>query len=499
MVADDEKSHVPTADQVARVFDGGTEGEDGEDGSGDEGQLEEIDSTDVGKMQAEVDAIAATMTSAQTSTSQTKTVEEAFAGFYVDTTPTPVATQPRPSVPTDRMEGVLGDDDEEIIVYVAPHPRISLSRTTTPAPVTESVQTITTTSILTGRELTESHTTETTSISTLPSVPETEVPSEEPSAHENTQELPAAPVAETQATEPASIAEPPSLDSISFSFEASRKRQIRKLFPVGGPRSLLQRSKKPRRRTPRHLGAFGAAVSEAQLQREGRARDPREAEQRRGDSDVNFGESSDDEVEEVSIGIGAIDMDADAEISVEAMKSFVKSMSAEGSRHITMDDIADGERLRAEDAEQRRQGSSRDSAADDIEDDDDGEEESEDESDEDMEAVIHAAERELIGEDIASEEEDDDEDEDEDEEEDEDEDEEVSSDDGHSPKAGFQARLARMRAGKYGQNKGKGKGRQVEESSDEDMEMNLAWADEDEDFIAEIQVCLSLDWKCAWG
>ena len=481
LAADDEESHVPTADQVTRVFDGGIEGEDGENGSGDEEQLEEIDFTDVGKMQAEEDAIAATMTHAQTQSQATK---ETFSGFYVDTTPTPVAARPAPSIAADRMEGALGDDDEEIIVYVAPHPRISLSRATTPAPVTEAVETLTTTSILTGRELTESQTTKTISKSTLPSVPEAEVLSEARWTHENTQELPM-PDAEPGATESAPSVNPPSLDAISFSFETSRKSQARKLFPVGGPRSLLQRSKKPRRRTPRHLGAFGAAVSEAQLQREGQARDPREAEQRRGDSDVNFGESSDDEIEEVSTGIGAMDLDADAEISVEAMKSFVKSMSAEGSRHITMDDIADEERMKAEDAEQRGR---RDGDVDDSEENEDVEDGSEDEakdpSDEEMEAVIHAAEQELIGEDSdegASDEDEDDDDED------------VSSDDGQSPRAGFQARLARMRVGQNGQKNAKGKGRQVEGSSDEDMEINVTWADEDEDFITEIQACWYLD------
>ena len=174
---------------------------------------------------------------------------------------------------------------------------------------------------------------------------------------------------------------------------------------MGGPRSLLQRSKKPRRRTPRHFGAFGAAVSEAQLQREGRLRDPREAEQRRGDSDVNFGESSDDEIEEVSTGMGAMDLDADAEISLEAMQSFVKSMSAEGSRHVTMDDIADGERMRAEDAEQRGQGSSRESDAGNSEEDDVQDASEEEEKDEETEAALDAAERELVGEDVGSEDE----------------------------------------------------------------------------------------------
>lgn len=455
----------------------------GEDGSEDEKQLAEIDSADVGKMQATVDAMAATRRGEQGVASETR-MEESFVGFYVDTRPAPVAARPTPPFATAQMEGALGDDDEEIIVYVAPHPRIGLSRATTPAPVTSAVEFITTTSILTGRELTERRTTANTAIATLPSVIETDLLSEEPSARENTQAVPASAM-EPQDTEAGTIPEPPSLDSISFSFESSsRKKQTRKLFPVGGPRSLLQRSKKPRRRMPRHLGAFGAAVSEAQLQREGRARDPREAEQRRGDSDVNFGESSDDEVEGISNGLGAMDLDADAETSVEAMKSFVKSMSAEGSRHITIDDIADEERMKVEDAEHQKRGSSEESEADDSGEGEDVEDESEEEDEDGSdEAVVHAAERELMGEDRESE----------DDGEEEDEEEYTSSDDGNSPKAGFQVRLAKMRARQSGRTDGKGKGRQVEESSDEDMDINVTWADDDEYYIAEIQVYSHLD------
>ncbi|TFY57471.1 hypothetical protein EVJ58_g6998 [Rhodofomes roseus] len=468
-VADDEKSHVPTADQVSRIFSGGRH-ESPDHASGEEGNLEEIDFADVGKLQAEVDAIAATMTSDETHTTasiEAKMTQETFTGFYVDTTPAPVAMRPTPFATTDRMEGVLGEDDE-IIVYVAPHPRVSLSRATTPAPVAQTVESITTTSILTGRQLFESHEANHPAARPLASVPEDPVPPEEPSVSENPQEAPATP----QTTE---LLEPPSFETISFSFESNtRKKQTRKLFPVGGPRSLLQRSKKARRRTPRRFGAFGALASEAQAQREGRERDPREAEQRRGDSDVNFGESSDDEVEELSNGVGAMDLDADADISVDAMKSFVKSMSAEGSRHVTVDDIRDGERMREEDDQEARHlgGSSIGS-----------DEERDEDEDSELEKALRAEARALIGEDAGygSEEGEETDDDDKDDE---------SSDEEDTPRAGFQARLARMRARENGRSKGKGKARQEYDSSDEDMEINVAWADKDEDFIAEIQEML---------
>ncbi|KZT63736.1 hypothetical protein DAEQUDRAFT_770335 [Daedalea quercina L-15889] len=478
-VAENEKSHVPTAEQVSRVFNGQAESD--HNLSGAEEEIKEIDFADLGKLQAEVDAIATTMAGEHTHTrvtTDTKVKEETFAGFFVDTTPAPVTARSAPTAMTDRMEGALGEDDE-IIVYVAPHPR--LSRAPTPATLAE---TITTTSILTGRELTNTQQINTSAVPALPSIPEASASpgTNIPPVPNDVDEAPAPTAVAPQISEPPSIPEPPSFESISFSFETSvRKKQTRRLFPVGGPRSLLPRSKKARRRRPRHLGAFGAAVSEAQARREGRERDPREAEQRRGDSDVNFGESSEDDagVEEVSNGVGAMDLDVDAGISLDAMKSFVKSMSAEGSRHVTMDDIADGERMRAEDAQEEGEDSSR--GSDEESEESDGEEEADedDEEDKELEETLDAEERALVGE--VSED---------DEEQEEDEDEDDSSDENDTPKTGFQARLARMRARDKGRNNGKGKARQMDDSSDEDMETNVAWADEDEDFIAEIEEML---------
>ncbi len=84
-------------------------------------------------------------------------------------------------------------------------------------------------------------------------------------------------------------------------------------------------------------------------------KNPRRAEQRRGDSDVNWGDSdSDDGVEQLSTGVG--DMEIDEGIDLAAMKKFVHSMSAEGSRHVTMDDVADMERMRQEDEEEPVRG-----------------------------------------------------------------------------------------------------------------------------------------------
>ncbi|KAG2127529.1 hypothetical protein DEU56DRAFT_530038 [Suillus clintonianus] len=47
-----------------------------------------------------------------------------------------------------------------------------------------------------------------------------------------------------------------------------------------------------------------------------------------------------------------VDLDPDLEPSLKAMKGFVQSMSAEGSRYRTMDDTEDEQRMRIEDEEE---------------------------------------------------------------------------------------------------------------------------------------------------
>ena len=69
---------MPTADRVTRVFGG-----DAEDDAEEE-ELEEIDFSEIGRLQAEVDAAAANIA---TSAQEEVSVEQEFTGFYVDTTP----------------------------------------------------------------------------------------------------------------------------------------------------------------------------------------------------------------------------------------------------------------------------------------------------------------------------------------------------------------------------------------------------------------------------
>lgn len=121
-------------------------------------------------------------------------------------------------------------------------------------------------------------------------------------------------------------------------------------------------------------------MDERRVRREGREVDPRKSEQRRGESDVDWGDDSDDdgEVRELGGGIGGMEIDdgevdrrevlagedggmqvdvgGEGEGDLQAMVAFVKGMGAEGSRHVTMDELEDEERMKREDAEEETRG-----------------------------------------------------------------------------------------------------------------------------------------------
>ncbi|KAI8992915.1 hypothetical protein BD414DRAFT_437389 [Trametes punicea] len=524
----DEKSHVPTADVVSRVFNPATEGLT--QLSGEEEELEEVDFAEIGRIQAEVDAAAA-IAGAATVTQVNVSHESTF---FVDTTPAPVTqnTGPR-QIAINRLEGALGEvaDDEDVIVYIAPHPRTNrasppgrdahtlvsglpptsiisgLASVSIDASTSQSVPAPPSPSVATSRQLPcddeRPQPSVTLELGTL--YPEESAPRQE------FEELGLAP-------DPGQLPPPPSFESMAFSFEkAAARKQARRLHPVGTPRSLLKRSRKARRKPLRGFGAYGAMHEEALLHDV----DPRRDEQRRGDSDINWGDSDeDDAVEELSAGVG--DMEIDENISLSAMKSFVHSMSTEGSKHVTMDDIADVERMREEDEEEQARGT--ESLEEEQENGDDAgenlavghveqsESESESESeDAEIEAIMHAEEAGLIGEsegggaesgaagklqhsgvDAAMQRADAEDDEGEDDEDDEEDEEgEESSEDEETPQRGFQTRLERLRS-----SAGKGKGRAIssysDDSSDEAMSVQMTWADEDEDFFDSIEVRPSL-------
>lgn len=452
-------------------------------------------------------------------------VEDKFTGFYIDTNPAPVV-----SAGFARNSGeALGDeDDEEVIVYVAPHPRVG----PVILPAEEPPAELPATSILTGLAPTISSryeredAPETTTGLPAPAdaAPQTEsshephpedhgerpdgsptsdimevsrIPEAYPDSGKSvttamledkaptrlmaegscevtrtvtSEELPEAPATEA-ATDTDPIIGPASVGNVTFSFkQTTTQKHLRRLHPVRTPRSLIKNRGKARRKPLRSFSSFGASYAEAQLHEE----DPRKDERRVGDSDLEWGDGSDaDPVEQLSNGIG--DMEIDGDIDVEAMISFVKGMSAKGSMTVTMDDIADAERMKEED-EAGENGASGSSADEDS---------SDEEEDGEVEAIVHKEEEMLIAEGAEVEgsgkegEEDDD---------------DFSSDEDvdETPHRGFQMRLHRMR--ENGQGKGKAKQAATPDSDEDDedlqMELEQTWAEGAEEFIARCQVGL---------
>ncbi|KNZ82050.1 Protein SQS1 [Termitomyces sp. J132] len=436
-IGEEEQSHVPTADRVLRVFSGrnippmSLTSED----EGDKDELIEIDFNDMAQL-AEIPT--------RPVGAEVDDVEEkflVFEGFYIDTQPSQV-DDPHQGKPKP-----LEDDDEEVIVYVAPHPGrvspLSVSSAESPSLPSTSILTGTTTLASTSQPSgSRLMNTLSESISTFP-----------------------------QSTSPAPA---PAFGSVSFSFTPTPKRD-RVFSKSSNVKAKLHQRRQEAHATRRQLeqqvlfGSFGAMMEEAMLRgKSARDIDPQWGERRRGDSDVEWGEDSEEEDEGV-VGLAeGMELDPDLEIDGEAMKNFVKSMGAEGSRFVTMDDIADGEVMQLEDEGGKNVESSEE---------DDEDEASED--DDEIDAIMDAEKAMLIAEagDVSLE--DDDESDDDD-----------SDDEESSPRTSFQARLERLR------NLSKGKGKkpaaarpkEIDEDSEEEDDDDLYdRADEDEDFIESIQ------------
>ena len=383
-------------------------------------------------------------------------------GFYVDVNPAtgPTTTyRNEESITTDRMATttLLGEEDEEVIVYVAPHPRVAK------APARPGlVPSLPSTSILTGTTSTFTSTSNTA-----------EYPGPQPST--NTPTVPQA----------------PSFDSVSFSFakgnSPSPKKQqprIRPVFTAGErTKSKAKARKKVARATRRRLerqamfGSFGAIMSEAQLRGDeeqfGKGRDPKWEERRRGDSDIDWGDTDEDEygggpvrfadgMDEVSNGIGAMELDSD--IDMDAMKAFVKGMNVNGGRHVTMDDLADEERMMLEDAAGESRG-------EDGSGDEEGSAVDEEEGEvTDEEALVMAVSRDINTCDSND-------------------DEDNSSDEiDQSPNAGFQARLERLRKNTREKKRVDVYLSAEEDTSDDEFFRRPTRAKEDDDFIAHVEV-----------
>ncbi|KAI9431235.1 hypothetical protein H4582DRAFT_2103206 [Lactarius indigo] len=334
-----EASHVPTAERVYRIFHGGNAVSQPSKPLSDEEELLEIDYADLGRFINEVEATAASSskntktTAAAAAIAATDiatgfqdeaqqavtTTEEGPTDFYTDTKPSPVQDS---STSTNGIAveypgtGILGedigeDDDDEIIVYVAPHPR--------------------------NGKLASAQNKSSPLGAKAPSPPADLVPVATP-VRQKTYDAPHAP-ALPPSPEPKSwpvvpkdiVVRPPSaapaLAFKNFSF------------------SLLSSSLKPthRARWPRRIahrkaernmmfGSFGAMRAEATLHE----LDPRQVEQRRGDSDVDWGDSTSGvaEVEEnEEDGRGML---VDQDIGADEMTAFssLKSSSSPSAARI---------------------------------------------------------------------------------------------------------------------------------------------------------------------
>lgn len=446
--------------------------------------------------------------------------EQQFTGFYIDTTPTPVSGQQHSSerILVDRVEDDVGmsgvalgqereqDEDDEVIVYVAPHPKVSEVAEMALAEEEEekgrAVETDTTTTTATPlpplNPLTMSFPTLASSLAAS-STTETTLPS-------SSTALPSSSTGNTDRTTTTTTPHRPLRQFTSTTSSSSTLRTPRSLLKHHNPRSskITRRAQERKAmfgtfgqiRASGGFGNYGALMDERRARKEGREVDPRRDEQRRGESDVDWGDDDDEDEDEedeesgvmaVEGGIGAMEIDdgrgegggedggmqVDEEVDLEAMKAFVRGMAAEGSRHVTMDDLDDEERIRREDAEERTRGG-RGSSGEEKEEDED---EDGDEMDEEMEKVLEAEERELIAEAVDAID---------DVEEDSDED-SSDSDDDNPPSGSFQARLERLRE----HSRGRPILDMLEEELDaenDDFEPGFKWeSGDDEDLVAQVQ------------
>ncbi|KAH9032423.1 hypothetical protein EDB85DRAFT_2145544 [Lactarius pseudohatsudake] len=347
-----ETSHVPTAERVYRIFHGGNAAPQPSEPLSDEEELLEIDYADLGRFMNEIEATAASSkntkttipaaaiaaTSIATSVQDDNqpvltTIEEGPTGFYIDTRPSPVqdsSTSTNDIAVEHPGPGILGedigeDDDDEIIVYVAPHPR--------------------------NGKLPSVHTQSLLDAKTPPSSGPASVAAP---VHQKTDDAPHAPALPPE-PEPKLWPEPvpkanvpapapaPALAFKDFSFSLLSSSPKPTYHRARWPRRIARRKAERNRM----FGSFGAMRAEATL----RELDPRRAEQRRGDSDVDWGGSTSGlaEVEDSEDDGGML---VDEDIKADAMAAFVRSMGAAGQAHISAGDLEDEERIRQEDADE---------------------------------------------------------------------------------------------------------------------------------------------------
>jgi hypothetical protein len=317
-----EASHAPTADRVFQIFHRGNLGPNSSE-SPSGAELPEIDFMDLGKIMNEIEVLEvetassknATNTKAEKAEDQTTAIafEEPITGVRIDTRPSPV----QDTLPSanhilfqrsdTRILGEGVEDDDEIIVYVAPNPRkgIHLSSTIQSSSAVAAIPPVADSDPVSGQVQQGTHTYDPPST--------TAFPAESILAHFQT----------------------PSPISLPASTSGGVSNPV-----LSGSSMPARRARRPRRvskrRVKRHVTfrSFGAIRAEVAL----RKVDPRRNEQRHGDSDVDWGVSTSEE----SIEDGGMLVDHD--VDVFAMETFVKGMGIPSSAPVTADDEEDEEK-----------------------------------------------------------------------------------------------------------------------------------------------------------
>lgn len=408
-----------------------------------------------------IDAHSSQNHGATVSTDQTPEPPEA-ENFYIDTTPAPItATQNGEAHISRSLEAQVAlGDEEEIIVYVAPHPR---SGRATPA-VVESPSTLRMISVLTGLSTIDEASQLSQTDKCLPGAGKgVATPATTASRFIQTQNP-------RQFVSPLLLASP----------STHRKAKLR----VRRHEARLAK----RRKDTQSMFSLAAARQEMEWQ-DPEERDLRWEERRRGDSDIDWGDEDETKATQESAAASyAEEMDLDPDLldekSMNALGSFANAMLGQAkSNFMTMDDIADADKLREED-EASQGGAEGSSDEDELEEeavraalDDDSDEESEEE--EELRKALEEEEEKMLPEEDNAFEMSDDDDEDETDD---------SSDDDLSPRSSFQARLDQLRKRSR---KSRGKARDVSLDEDEEADFNRSFNWDDQgDLLQEIEELL---------
>ena len=356
--------------------------------------------------------------------------------FYIDTQPTPIPAEIAPSTlfPSDEF-------DDDIIVYVAPHPRKGIQTSPERQPSTNGAPD---TSEFTPYVRDASFSLAVASSSSTKAT--------------TIEEEPTQPQSQPQIQKTLSISAPP------FSFPTPEGKILGRLSvpPVTISRLAISWKrkkgilrKKNGKRTKSSFRAFGAMREEAQLH------DPKRKERRRGDSDLDWGDTDGDDGDDDDIanrvdgvespsglvhGNGDVirkdkdkgkarevdddghGMEIDSGFDLHAMEQFVGGLlGADAGRHVTMDDFGDDA------GEERRLEEEQDTGEDSRDINESGSDESSEDEDAEVERVLADEEAMIISEALEFEDEDEEDDESEDE------------DDDQTPRTSFQQRLERLR------------------------------------------------------